>query len=116
MQPTLALARCSRCGSHTFPATAYGCRPCGADVAALSPVPCPQPPRLLNFVTVHAELAPGLPVPCVIGEIELAPGLVEEGLIAASEDALRPGMELLAQASASETGVRWTFAPVGGTR
>lgn len=116
MHPTLALAHCSRCGSHTFPATAYGCRRCGADLAALSQVPCPQAPRLLNFVTVHAELAPGLPVPCVIGEIELAPGLVEEGLINAAEDELRPEMELVAQATKSEAGLSWTFSPVGGTR
>lgn len=116
MHPPLELAHCSRCGSHTFPATSYGCRRCGADAAALSPVPCPQAPRLLNFITLNAELAKGMPVPCVIGEIELAPGLVEEGFVNATEDALYPGMELVAQASQGEADLRWSFTPVGGAQ
>jgi uncharacterized OB-fold protein len=110
---TLQLARCAECGGYTFPATAYGCRVCGAASDRLQAVPCPTVPRLRNAVTVHAELAPGLPVPCVIGEVELAPGVVEEALIeAASEGELTLGMALRARAVSDPAGkVQWRFAP-----
>lgn len=113
MPPTLALAHCSNCGSYSFPATIYGCRRCGADGSTLTSVSCPQAPRLLNFVTVHAELAPGLPVPCVIGEVELAPGVVEEALLdVADESVLRPDLRMRAQARETEAGLQWSFAPL----
>lgn len=108
----LHLAHCAHCGCHTFPATAYGCRQCGrAD--RLSSVSLPQPPVLTNFVTLHAELAPGLPVPCVIGEVQLAPGVVEEALIAADEAQLVIGMPLRAEAVPGDGGPpRWHFVPI----
>lgn len=110
--PTLQVAHCSICGGYTFPAAAYGCRVCGAAAERLQAVPCPTAPRLRNAVTVYAELAPGLPVPCVIGEVELAPGVVEEALIdAASEAELTLGMALRARAEIDAAGkVQWRFA------
>lgn len=104
----LQLAHCAACGSYTFPARAYGCRRCGrAD--ALSAVACPRAPVLKNFVTLHAELAPGLPVPCVIGEVELAPGVIEEALIAvADESTLTLEMPLRAEPRGDEG---WQFVP-----
>ena len=111
--PELLLAHCTDCGAWTWPANAWGCRRCGAEPGHLAPRPPPATPRLCNAVTVHAELAPGLPVPCVIGEVELAPGVVEEALIAtADESTLVPGMALRPQARADEHGcVHWSFAP-----
>lgn len=44
-------------------------------------------------------MAPGQPVPSVAGDIRIADGVVEEGVIAvADESALRPGMEVKAVA------------------
>lgn len=111
----LRLAWCKRCARHSFPATVHGCSHCGAEPAALEAVPLPQPPRLLNFVTVNAELAPGLPVPCVIGEVELAPGLVEEALInAANEEGLETGMTLQPRPATFGNTAGWCFVPVRG--
>jgi len=113
-QGELQLARCSRCGHHSFPSAIYSCSHCGAEAAALQAITPPNAPRLLNFVTVHAELAPGLPVPCVIGEVQLAPDLVEEALIeAVSEEALQSGMALQARAIESGATVSWRFVPAG---
>ena len=110
--PVLRVAHCAACGSHTWPPEAYGCRRCGG--TALSPVPLPGTPTLLNFVTVHSELAPGLPVPCVIGEVQLAPGLVEEVMVAvADESVLSLGQTLLPQPHTDADGrVHWRFAPL----
>jgi uncharacterized OB-fold protein len=112
--PILQLAHCSVCNTHTWPPSAYGCRRCGNP--ALSKVPLPQAPKLLNFVTVHSELSPGLPVPCVIGELELAPGVIEEALIGVSDEAgLTLGMAVQPQARVDGQGaVSWRFVPVTG--
>lgn len=109
----LLLAHCPQCGSYTFPAAAYGCRACGAGADRLQAVPCPTVPRLRNAVTVHAELAPGLPVPCVIGEVELALGVIEEALIdVESEAQLKLGMALQPSARMDAPGkLQWRFAP-----
>lgn len=110
----LKLAWCGRCARHSFPADVYGCSNCGAEPASLEAVPLPQPPRLLNFVSVHAELAPGLPVPCVIGEVQLAPGLVEEALIdVAGEEGLQVGATLQPRQVSSDSTAGWRFVPVG---
>jgi uncharacterized OB-fold protein len=112
----LQLAHCPACGAYTFPATAPGCRVCGAAPHTLRAQPLPGTPLLHNYVTVHAALAPGLPVPCVVGEVQLAPGVVEEALIAvADETALRPGMALAAvrvPASAEGGPAGWQFVPL----
>lgn len=111
--PELRLAHCVRCGAHSFPAQAWGCRVCGAPPEALDAVPLPQPPRLKNFVTVHTELAPGLPVPCVIGEVELAPGIVEEALIGVTDESvLALEMPLRAEGTEHEGRTRWRFVPL----
>lgn len=77
--PTL-LAHCRQCGTYTFPSNAWGCRQCGADT--LAKVPMPQTPVLRNFITLHGDVVPGLTPPVVVGEVEIAPGVVEEALIA----------------------------------
>lgn len=109
----LLLAHCPQCGAYTFPAAVYGCRACGLGADRLQVVPCPTVPRLRNAITVHAELAPGLPVPCVIGEVELAPGVIEEALIdVESEAQLTLGMALQPRAQMNATGkLQWRFSP-----
>lgn len=114
-EPALLLAHCGTCGAWTYPAHAWGCRACGAPAAALQRLRPPHAPRLLESITLHAELVPGLPVPCVIGEVQLAPGLVEEALIAAHDASrLAPGLRLRAQALPpveGGTAQRWQFHP-----
>ena len=115
MSNTLELARCSVCGGTSFPAHVPGCRHCGAAPAQLRTEACAASVRLLNFVTVHAPLAPGLKVPAVIGEVALAPGLVEEVRIdVADESALTLGMALMPEWRAEVEGAAgsWVFRPV----
>lgn len=111
--PPLPIGHCPACGSYTFPANSWGCRRCGQ---ALEAVPLPKPAKLINFVTLHAEIAPGLPVPCVIGELEIAPGVVEEALIdVRDESQLALGMTMQAVPRAAEQGAAtWGFRPMDG--
>lgn len=110
VSPGFGLAHCRHCGGYTYPPTAYGCRVCGRPADALETVPPPAIPRLRNFVTLHAPLVPGLEPPCVIGEVELAPGVVEEALIdVADESALRLDMPL-AVVDRGEAGAPTRFA------
>jgi hypothetical protein len=54
---------------------------------------------LLEYVTLHVPLVPGMPAPSIAGDIRIAEQVVEEGVIAvADESALRPGMALRAVA------------------
>jgi uncharacterized OB-fold protein len=112
---TLELARCIACGGTSFPAQVPGCRHCGAPPTQLSAEACATPVYLLNFVTVHSPLAPGLKVPAVIGEVMLAPGLVEEARIdVADESALTLGMALAPvwQGGADDAPGSWVFRPL----
>ncbi len=110
----LAVARCADCDGFSFPANVPGCRHCGAPADRLRAQPCASPLALLNFVTVHAPLAPGLQVPAVIGEVALAPGLVEEARIdVADESVLALGMALepVWRAGAEGAAGAWVFRP-----
>ncbi|MGO4391217.1 hypothetical protein AB4Z46_07660 [Variovorax sp. M-6] len=108
----LQAARCTRCGGHSFPAHVPGCRHCGATRGELEEVDCMGAVRLRNFVTVHAPLAPGLEVPCVIGEVALCPGVVEEVLLdVANEDRLTLGMAISPAWSETTAGGGWVFRP-----
>lgn len=115
-EPRLMLAHCAACGSYTFPANTPGCRRCGAPGDRLEARPLPAAPRLRNAITLHAQLHPELKTPCVIGEVELAPGVCEEALIdVADEDAVPLGAALQASAHRLEDGrVQWRFTPVQG--
>ena len=54
---------------------------------------------LLECVTLHVALVPGMPTPSIAGDILLAEGVVEEGVIAVSDESvLKPGMRLKAVA------------------
>lgn len=113
--PRPMLAHCTACGAHSYPSNSWGCRACGAAATQLEAVPCAPSLRLLNFVTVHGDLVPGVPPPCVIGEVELAAGVVEEALLDVADEAgLVPGMRVQPIVERDEAGAvrRWRFRPV----
>ncbi len=109
--PTFAIGHCDACGAYTYPPQAYGCRRCGA--AGLRAVALPVQATLQNFVTLYTELTPELEVPCVIGEVRLAPGVIEEALIGvAGEVELNLGQALEPQAYQDQKQQwRWRFVP-----
>ena len=111
--PMFAIGHCEVCETYTYPPQAYGCRCCGA--ALLHPVSPPAPVILRNYVTLYTALTADLNVPCVIGEIELAPGVVEEALIHISDEAeLRLGQKMTPQAYKDRNDQwRWRFVPAG---
>jgi hypothetical protein len=116
MTETLLLGHCPACAAWNFPANSWGCRACGAPGDSLRAEAAPVAPVLRNAVTLHAELAPGLPVPCIIGEVELAPGVVEEALIdVPSEAGLTLGCALRAVHDPSAA-LPWRFVPVEAAR
>jgi|GEM_PF-2450130 len=112
--PMFVIGHCEVCGTYTYPPQAYGCRRCGA--ALLHRVSPPAPAILRNYVTVHAALTPELAVPCVIGEIELAPGVIEEALIHVSDEAqLRLEQQMVPEAYKDGNDQwRWRFVPTTG--
>lgn len=113
--PQLRLGHCQACGAWNYPAESWGCRVCGASAESLRSEPLPGSAILRNAVTVHAELSPGLPVPCVVGEIELAPGLIEEALLdVADESAVALGAVVEPRHLGEAGGASpWRFVPVG---
>jgi uncharacterized OB-fold protein len=109
----LELAHCGRCGAWSHPPESWGCRQCGAPAEALSRAPAPQDAVLLEFVTLHTELVAHLPVPCVVAEVRLAPGVVEEALIVTDDErALTHGMRLSPEPAPPASGARWWFRPM----
>ena len=92
-------AQCPNCQGLSFPANAPGCMHCGDPLSQVQPVARPGGGTLLEYVTLHVALAPGLPVPSIAGDIRIAEQVVEEGVIAVDdESALRPGMAMKAVA------------------
>ena len=81
----LLVARCSACGVLTFPAASYGCRGCGAAPDGLTAEKLNGRGILREFITVHLELVPGLKAPVVIGDVEIADGLIEEVVMGCAE-------------------------------
>jgi len=115
-EPSLQLAHCAACGTYTFPANAPACRRCGAPGERLRACPLPAAPRLRNTITLQTQLHPDLKAPCVIGEVELAPGVYEEALIDVADEGAAPlGAALQPRAHCLEDGrVQWRFTPVKG--
>ena len=85
-------ARCDACGGFSFPLTEYGCPLCGAEEVWEEPFPGVG--ELISFVTLHQMLVPGLAPPVVVGEVEIAHGIIEEVVMDVPADALRPGMQV----------------------
>lgn len=110
-------ARCTACDALTFPANAPGCMHCGDSLRDAARVARPGIGTLLEYVTVHVPLAPGMPAPMIAGDIRLAEGMVEEAVIGVADEAmLRPGMAMLAVADVDEQGRTFScaFVPASG--
>ena len=60
-------APCPACRGLTFPANAPGCMHCGQPLDAVAPEVRPGGGTLLEYVTLHVPLAPGLPAPSIAG-------------------------------------------------
>jgi len=92
----LRFARCTACDAPSFPHSPYGCPRCGAPADALREEFRDGRATLLGFVTLHARLAPGIEPPQVVGEAEIAPGLIEEVMLAGDETDFTDGMAIRA--------------------
>lgn len=92
----LIASRCAACDGLSFPRAVYGCRQCGAVLDQSREEELSGEATLLSFVTVYQKLAPDLEPPFVVGEAEIADGLVEEIMIDAPEETLAVGMPLVA--------------------
>lgn len=95
-QLRLRLGHCAGCGAVSFPPSPYGCRRCGAAADRIEVKLTDGSARLRRCITLHAPVTPGVVTPCVVGEIEIAPGIRQEAVIAAAEEDLKPGMLLQA--------------------
>lgn len=96
-------AECTACGAITFPANAPGCKHCGDPLTDATQLTRPGQGLLLEFVTIHVPLMPGMMAPAIAGDIRIADGIVEEGVIAVKDESgLRAGMTLRAIAEVRE--------------
>lgn len=108
-------AQCPHCQALSFPANAPGCMHCGHPVDASVQVTRPGGGTLLEHVTLHVAMVPGLPTPSIAGDIRIAEQVVEEGVIGvADESFLSPGMAMRAIAVPLASGEHYgcQFVPV----
>ena len=90
---------CPACQGLSFPANAPGCMHCGHPTDAAMQVVRPGEGTLLEYVTLHVPLVPGMQAPSIAGDIRIAEQVVEEGVIAVDDESrLQPGMALRAVA------------------
>ncbi len=96
-------ARCPACSGLSFPANAPGCMHCGDPLQGAQTLRRPGGGELLEFVTLYVPLAPGMAAPSIAGDVRIADGVVEEGVIGVDDESdLRPGMALRAVADPRE--------------
>ena len=81
-------AQCPACHELTFPANAQGCMHCGQALEQAERIAQPGGGTLLEYVTLHAPLVPGIVVPSIAGDIRIADNVVREGVIGVSDEAL----------------------------
>lgn len=108
-------ARCGSCARLSFPANAPGCMHCGASLDDAERITQAGGGTLLEFVTLHVALRPGMTAPSIAGDIRIAEGIVEEGVLnVADESQLAHGMALRAVAAPLPTGEQYIcrFVPV----
>lgn len=107
-------ASCNSCKRLTFPANAPGCMHCGLSIETAEKLTRKGIGTLMEFVTVHVPLTPDMEVPCIIGDILLEDGIIEEVVISVhDESTLALGMSLKAIASPLQDGSAYTchFTP-----
>ncbi|MFV0675696.1 Zn-ribbon domain-containing OB-fold protein [Variovorax sp. tm] len=110
-------AQCPACRKLVFPANVPGCSHCGDPLHGSEKVARPGGGKLLEYVTLHVPLLPGMQVPRIAADILIEDGLIEEGVIAGTdESALRVGMALRAVGVAQPGGETFAcrFVPVEG--
>jgi uncharacterized OB-fold protein len=91
--------QCRACSGLSFPANVPGCAHCGDPLIDARKVRRPGGGELLEYVTLHVPLAPGMPAPSIAGDVRIADGIVEEGVISVRhETVLHPGMAVRAMA------------------
>lgn len=96
-------AQCPACSGLSFPANAPGCMHCGDPLQGAQTLRRPGGGELLEYVTLYVPLAPGMAAPSIAGDVRIADGVVEEGVIGVEDEAsLRPGMVLRAVADLRE--------------
>lgn len=88
----LIAAECKKCRSLVYPKTPFGCPSCGADGDAMKETLLDGRVTLLSFATMHAKLAPTIAPPCVVGDVEIAPGLLCEVMLQGNADQYEIGM------------------------
>jgi uncharacterized OB-fold protein len=89
---------------------------CGHTLDEAERIAQPGGGTLLECVTLHTALVPGMPVPSIVGDIRLAEGIALEGVIGvADERELAPGMRLRAVAQPLDGGALYgcRFVPAG---
>lgn len=92
----LIFGRCAACGEIHFPVSGYGCSKCGAPAEKVSKELQAGRAKLLNFITIHAKLTPHLDVPCLVGEAEIAPGIIQEVMLDGKEEQFADEMQIRA--------------------
>ena len=94
--------RCRHCNGLSFPLSHYGCPICSAPAEDCAEEELSGRATLLSFITLHTKLAPGLEPPVVVGEAEIAPGLIEDVVLGVDEQSLAEGMTIQAVPHAVE--------------
>lgn len=110
-------ARCPSCGTLAFPADVPGCGHCGDPLHNAERIALPGRGELLEYVTLHVPLLPGMEVPRIAADIQLEGGPIEEGVMAgADESVLRVGLPMRAVAVPLPGGERFAcrFVPQTG--
>ena len=110
-------AQCPSCGKLAFPANVPGCGHCGDSLKDAAQVARPGHGTLMEYVTLHVPLLPGMEVPRIAADILLEAGPIEEGVIQGTDEAaLRVGMALRAVAVPVPGGEFFAcrFAPTEG--
>ena len=111
----LIFGRCAACEELHFPRTGYGRPRCGARPEQVTAEARAGQATLQTFITLHAKLAPGITPPCVVGEAEIAPGMIEEVMLSGGAEQYRDGMAIVARAEEverdGETRLACRFAP-----
>lgn len=96
-------AQCSSCNGLNFPANIPGCMHCGDPLQDAHTLRRPGGGELLEYVTLYVPLSPGMAAPSIAGDVRIANGVVEEGVIGVNDEAsLRHGMLLRAVADPHE--------------
>lgn len=92
----LIYGHCAACGEHHFPASPFGCPLCGVAADNVTNVIRPSEAKLLSALTLHAKIDPAIRPPCVIGEAEIAFGLIAEVMLEGEESDFHAGMTITA--------------------